>query len=137
VTDHTHVDDDFETTAENSFGNTAENTFGTTVSNTDVYGSAQRDHRDEKLSELFSEERVRVDHSQSEFDSDREMARRHAEEEHSQRMRFTEDIHALTLQTLAAANTSTTVADAAVVDSLVGIIDKLTSLVPPVNTGKS
>ncbi len=129
------VDDDFETTSENTFGNTAENTFGTVVSTTEVYGSGQRDDRDLKLSEQFSEERLRVDHSQSEFDSDREMARRHAEEEHSQRMRFTEDIHALTLQTLAAANTSTTVADAAVVDSLVGIIDKLTSLVPPANKG--
>lgn len=91
----------------------------------------------EKINRVFDDQEIRVSRDQAAFDADRELARRHVEEEHAQRLRFIEEIHAVTLQSLAASNTATTVADAALVDSLVGIIDKLTSLVPPATTGRS
>lgn len=120
---------------------TSDVTSDTNVVNTDVHGPNQRDRvvysSAEKAYDAFADLAVARKRDQRYADAEAEQRIRFAQEEHDQRQRHAEELHSVNLQTLVAANTATTVADAALVDSLVGIIDKLTSLVPPTNTGSS
>jgi hypothetical protein len=115
-------DDDVVTGSENS------------VLNTEVFGPEQRDQR---AFSSVEKAYLQFDRAQRYADAEAELRIRTASAEAEQRLRHAEDLNTVNLQTLTAANVATTVADAALVNSLVGIIDKLTSPVPSASTGSS
>jgi hypothetical protein len=107
----------------------------TEVVNTEVHGPAQRDRAQAWQDDTFADLSLARKRDESAAEAEREQSRRHAEEMFDRRVRLADALNTIVIQTLTASNVDTTVADSAVVDSLVGIIDKLTALVPPANTG--
>jgi hypothetical protein len=103
------------------------------VSALDLYGPAQRDQHEEGVRDVFADlSALRKLHVRQ-----AEQSLAHENEMFDRRVRLADALSALVVQTVSAGNASTSTVDAALVDSLVGIIDKLTALVPPAQTGSS